>query len=169
MRTSKTASILLTGLVCLALTACGFSPMYGNDSAARNLSEIMVVTGDERIDFFLQEALIDEMGARQATGPYRLVTQTQSGRLALGIGADAIAQRFAVGLRVDYSLYYGQSTEPELSGRVSVEASYNVARQVFSSVQAQEDAETRAAQLAAERIAMELARASLSGELPAQR
>jgi LPS-assembly lipoprotein len=168
MRTSKTASILLTSLVCLALTACGFTPMYGSGSAARNLSDIIVETGGERIDFYLQEALLDEMDARHADGPYRLVTESSSSRMALGIGADAIAQRFAVGMRVDYRLYLGHATEPELEGRVSVEASYNVAREVYSSVAAQEDAEIRAAQLAAERIAMELARASLTGELAAR-
>ncbi|WP_300527091.1 LPS assembly lipoprotein LptE [Maricaulis sp.] len=162
MRTSKTASILLTSLVCLALSACGFSPMYGSGSAAHNLSDIIVQTGEERVDFYLQEALLDEMGARNARGPMRLVTRTETNRVGLGISADAVAVRFAVEVRVQYAIMEAGNSDPIMRGNVSAQASYNVASEVYSSVAAQEDAEIRAAQMAAERIVLELARASLT-------
>ena len=97
------AAVLIASLA-LGLSACGFTPMYGAGSAARGLEDIQVETGEERIDFLLQEALLDAMGARSASGPLTLRTQSTTNVLGLGIGAEAIAVRYAVQLSVSYEL-----------------------------------------------------------------
>ena len=162
---ARRLSLLLLSSLALSLSACGFTPMYGANSAARGLENISVETGEERIDFLLQEALLDTLGARGAGGSYVLRTETELSTVGLGIGADAIASRFAVQLRVNYSLYRPGVSEAVFSGRVSTEASYNASNAVYASQSAQSNAEERAASDAADRIAMQLARAARNGEL----
>ena len=160
MRSSPRA--LLVGLAVLAgltLSACGFSPMYGGAGVNHALSEIRVETGREQVDFKLQEALLDRMGARHASGPYTLRTESDTSRVPLGVGADAAVSRYAIGLSVDYGLYRDGDVEPVVSGTVRTEASYNIPQSVYASVAAERDATERAAQLAAERIANQLVRA----------
>lgn len=160
MRSSRRA--LLVGLAAsagLTLSACGFSPMYGGAGVNSALSDIRVETGREQVDFHLQEALLDRMGARHAVGPYTLRTESETTRAALGVGTDAAVSRYAIGLTVDYGLFRDGDVEPVVAGSVRTEASYNVPQSVYASVAAERDATERAAQLAAERIANQLVRA----------
>ncbi|WP_297730890.1 LPS assembly lipoprotein LptE [uncultured Maricaulis sp.] len=143
----------------LLVSSCGFSPMYGSHGVAQGLSDIRVQTGREQVDFHLQEALLERMGARHASGPFTLRTESDITRSPLGVGADAAVSRYAIGLDVDYGLYRDGDTDPVMTGTVSSEASYNVPRSVYATVAAERDATERAAQLAAERIANQLVRA----------
>ena len=90
MRVSGMIKGLLVASVALTLGACGFTPMYGGSGLAGNLSDIRVETGEERVDFLLQEALLDEMGARHASGPLTLRTETQLGADGAAILADGL-------------------------------------------------------------------------------
>ena len=62
----------------LALGACGFTPMYGSAGYGAGLSDIRVETGEERVDFLLQEALIEQMGSRHADGDLNLAARDAS-------------------------------------------------------------------------------------------
>ena len=159
MRVSGMIKGLLVASVALTLGACGFTPMYGGSGLAGNLSDIRVETGEERVDFLLQEALLDEMGARHANGPLTLRTETQLGADGLGLGADAIVRRFAIRLRVDYALYRDGETDPVVSGRTYGEASYDLSTSVYASMISEQDAQERAARMAADRLALQLVRA----------
>lgn len=154
---------LRLGLVAagtLALSACGFSPMYGAHGIANDLADIRVETGSERVDFLLEEALHDRLGSRHADGNLRLVTETESTTTGLGLGADAIASRFAVQVRVEYSLFDGRDeTRPVATGTIVGEAGYDVNTEVYNTVAAERDAEERAARVAADRLVSQLARA----------
>ena len=156
-RRSVIASLALT--VGLTATGCGFSPMYGNGGIAAGLSDIRVETGEERVDFLLQEALLDRMGARHADGPYTLRTRTDLDSIGLGVGADAVVRRYAINLDVQYELFRDGDSSPVLQGSISALASYDVADSVYASVTAEQDAQARAADQAAERLTAELARA----------
>lgn len=156
---ARSIAILLGLSGTLALSACGFSPMYGPHGVANSLSDIRVETGQERVDFLLQEALNDRFGSRHAAGALRLVTETSSSSIGLGVGADAIATRFAVRVTVDYELFDGSSERPISTGRVIGEAGYDVNREIYNTVAAERDAEERAANIAADRMVAQLARA----------
>ncbi|MBO6795773.1 LPS assembly lipoprotein LptE [Maricaulis sp.] len=158
------AAVLVLSLT-LGLSACGFTPMYGAGSAARGLEDVRIETGEERIDFLLQEALLDTMGARAATGPLTLRTQSTTNVLGLGIGAEAIAVRYAVQLRVSYEVVNSGSGNVVFAGQVSTEASYNASNEAYATQAARLDAEERAAGEVAERITMQLARAARNSEL----
>lgn len=152
---------LLTGLVlaaALALGACGFTPMYGAGGAATGLSDIRVQTGEERIDFLLQEALLDAMGSRYASGPYTLRTETDLSSIGLGIGADAIVQRFQIAVTVDYDVV-DESGAAIVSGQVTGQASYDLSSSPYASLASEQDAEERAARMAADRLTAHLVRA----------
>lgn len=152
---------LLTGLVLsatLALGACGFTPMYGAGGAATGLSDIRVETGEERIDFLLQEALLDAMGSRHAAGPYTLRTETDLSSIGLGIGADAIVQRFQIAVTVDYDVV-DESGAAIVSGQVTGQASYDLSSSPYASLASEQDAEERAARMAADRLTAHLVRA----------
>lgn len=154
--------ILLPGLVAavsLTLSACGFSPMHARTSPVGGLSDIRVETGSERIDFLLQEALLDNMGARGADGPYVLRTETEMRSTGLGIGADAIVRRFALDLRVNYAVFRDGQTDPILQGSATGQASYDLPSSVYASYVAEREAAERAAEVAAERITVQIARA----------
>jgi LPS-assembly lipoprotein len=151
--------IMIAASAGVALSGCGFSPMYGESGVSAALSDIRVETGREQVDFHLQEALLDRMGARHASGPYILRTESDTTRSPLGVGADAAISRYAIGLTVDYGLFRDGDVDPVITGTVRSEASYNVPLSVYASVSAERDATERAAQLAAERIANQLVRA----------
>lgn len=160
MRSSRRA--LLVGFIVsagLSLSACGFSPMYGGAGVHNSLSDIQVETGPEQVDFHLQEALLDRMGARHAAGPYTLRTESGTSRSPLGVGTDAAVSRYAIGLTVNYGLFRDGDVDAVMTGSVRTEASYNVPQSIYGSVAAERDATERAAQLAAERIANQLVRA----------
>lgn len=158
MRSSHLAAIAL--LLCLAagLSACGFTPLYGANGLASGLSEIRVETGRERIDFRLQEALLDGMGARHATGPYTLEATATVESEPFGVGADAIASRYAVQVTVRWRLMQEGTAEPVLTGNANSSASYDVPAGVYGALAAEADAENRAINTAADRIIAQLAR-----------
>jgi LPS-assembly lipoprotein len=164
MSVRRFSTLLIAGL-SLGLASCGFTPMYGNGNAARGLENVQVETGEERVDFMLQEALLDTMGSRHAGDGRTLRTETELRATSLGIGADAIARRFAIRLSVDYQLVDDRSGDVLFAGSVSTEASYNASNAAYASQTAQLDAEERAAEDAADRITMQLARAARNGEL----
>jgi len=146
-------------LTLTTLSGCGFSPMYGTSGVANGLQYIRVETGQERFDYLLQEALYDQLGSRGLAGLYTLRTETDISSLGLGVGADAIAARFAVRLSVQYELFVDGQSDAVMSGHASGEASYDVSSSVYGSLSAERDAQERAAQMAAERIIVQLARA----------
>lgn len=158
--TFRALRLSLAAAGTLALSACGFAPMYGPHGIANGLSDIRIETGPERVDFLLEEALHDRLGSRHAAGDLRLVTETESTSTGLGVGADAIASRFAVQVQVRYQLFdVNDETRPIASGRVIGEAGYDVNREVYNTVAAERDAEERAAHIAADRLVSQLARA----------
>lgn len=142
----------------LALSACGFTPMHARSGPAAGLSDIRIETGEERADFLLQEALLDRMAARHATGPYTLRTQTDQSSLGLGVGADAIVARFAIRLDVSYALYREGAAVPVAQGLVTGQASYDLSNSVYASLVSEQEAEERAAEMAAERVVNQLVR-----------
>jgi LPS-assembly lipoprotein len=159
MRAKRSVITGLVFLVSAMLTGCGFTPMYGSAGLANGLQDISVVTGPERVDFLLQEALYDRLGSRGASGRYTLQTTTEINKLGLGVGADAIAARFAVELEVQYELHMAGNADALVTGRISSEASYDVSSSVYASLAAERDAEERAAQMVANRLVIQLARA----------
>ncbi|WP_339746303.1 LPS assembly lipoprotein LptE [uncultured Maricaulis sp.] len=158
MRSFRFSVAALVILSFSALSACGFTPLYGANAVTSGLSDIRVETGQERIDFRLQEALLDGMSARHAAGPYTLHATTTVLSQPFGVGVDAIASRFAVQVSVQWQLVREGSLEPILTGIANSDASYDVPAGVYGGLAAESDAENRAIGVAADRIITQLAR-----------
>lgn len=159
MRSLRLAVSALLLLATAGLSGCGFSPMYGSNGVSAELSNIRVETGRERVDFRLQEALIDGMGARSAAGPYTIRATTTMTSTPFGVGADAIASRYALRITVNWQLYLDGSIDPVLIGVARSDASYDVPAGIYGALASEADAEDRAVGIAADRIIIQLARA----------
>lgn len=158
MRSLRLAVMALALLFVGGLSACGFSPLYGANGVASGLSEIRVETGRERIDFRLQEALLDGMGARHAAGPYTLRATASVESEPFGVGADAIARRYSVRVTVGWQVLRDGNVDPVLTGTARSDVSYDVPAGVFGALAAEADAEDRAVSAAADRLIAQLAR-----------
>ncbi len=158
MRTRRFCLSALALFGATSLSACGFTPMYGEASPANQLSDILIETGEERVDFYLQEALKDALNARNADGPYILRTQTRRQRVGLGVSTDEEARRYAVRIIVSYELIRDEFSEPVMTGSAEAEAGFNAPDEIFSIEIAERDAELRAAEAVAERIQIQLYR-----------
>jgi LPS-assembly lipoprotein len=158
MRSVRLAVTALALLFVSGLSACGFTPLYGANGVASGLSDIRVETGQERVDFRLQEALLDGMGARHAAGPYTLRATATVESEPFGVGADAIASRYAVKVSVRWQLMRDGTIDPVLTGSTRSDASYDVPAGVYGALTAEADAEDRAIGTAADRVIAQLAR-----------
>ena len=151
----------------LALTGCGFAPLYGQPGVVRNLAAIDVVAPEGRTGFLIREHLDDAFAKnRAAPAAYRMHLQLYETRYPRGIRVDNVATRFEYVLTADYTLTSIASGAPAKNGRVRVELTYDSADQPYASVAAQQDAQDRAAQEAARRIQLELAAWLANGAKP---
>ena len=158
MRTRRTLLACLALSATLGLGACGLTPLYANTQTADTLSDFTIVTGEERVDFLLQQALMDAMNARQGNGRFELRTQTEQNSIAQGIGADALVQRYTIELDVRYQVFQTGAVDPVLTGRARGSASYDLSTSPYAALSSEQDAEERAAQMAADRITTQLLR-----------
>ncbi len=77
------------------LSACGFTPMYGETGVSGGLSRIAVTTPDDRLGYRLREQLEDAFGRDGAQAPlYRLTTEVEQSRRPLGRRIDDTASRY---------------------------------------------------------------------------
>ncbi|WP_417495045.1 LPS assembly lipoprotein LptE [Maricaulis sp.] len=164
MRPLRLALSTLLLIASAGLSACGFTPMYGTNGVSSELADIRVETGRERVDFRLQEALLDGMGARSASGPYTIRATTSVTSTPFGVGADAIASRYALRITVNWQLYQDGTIDPVMTGVARSDASYDVPAGVYGALASEADAEDRAINIAADRIITQLARAMQDGQ-----
>ncbi|WP_019960435.1 LPS assembly lipoprotein LptE [Woodsholea maritima] len=143
-------------VLTLTLSACGFRPLYSDQSLLGQLTAMQIEAGDERVDYFLQQSLENAFGSVEEASPYRLVVQTTGQSSGLGISASDIASRFRYDLRVNYQLINDRRSEEVTTGRFKTSAFYDAPRSPYALYTARQDAETRAANDAADRLARRL-------------
>lgn len=151
---------LLASLAALAVSGCGFTPLYATGGVAPGLSAIEVDAPQTRTGYLLREEL-DDAFARNRGEPatYRLALRIEEDRRARGLRVDDVATRYEVLLRVDYVLLrQGGSATPLTQGRAEVSVTYDSADQPYAGVAASIDGQERAASQAAQRIRLDLAR-----------
>ena len=143
----------------LALSACGFTPMYGDSGAGSALTRIGVTAQDDRLGYRLREQLEDALAFnRSATPLYRLTTEVQQSRRPLGRRIDDTATRYELTVKAAWTLTptSGGST---LTGTQTVTTTYGSADQPYAAIAAQQDGEDRAAAELARLIRLDLLQA----------
>ncbi|WP_158272034.1 LPS assembly lipoprotein LptE [Marinicauda salina] len=135
----------------IALAGCGFRPLYGGAPYAA-LAGARVEAGPERVDYLVQNALRDHLGAGDSR--YRITLNTETDERSLGVSASGRATRYALVITVDYRLDGGPEA---VSGRISETAYFDAPNEPYALIATRSNAEERAARLAAERLARALA------------
>ena len=149
--------------VGIALTACGFRPLYAigpnglgpGDAMAGIYIELI----PERVGYQLRNHLLDRLGAAGSSdgAAYRLKISLREQSLGVAIRPNASITRYNYTLQARYDLIPTDGTAAVKSGNVSALAAYNVATAPYATVVAEQDASNRAAGDIAERLRVELA------------
>ena len=142
----------------LALSGCGFSPLYGAPGVTAQLTSIDVTTPPGRTGQLIREHLDDAMGRNKGSSPqYRMDLNLSETRYPRGIRVDNVATRYEYVLIASYTLTALPSGSAVKRGTARVEVTYDSADQPYASIAAQQDAQDRAAAEAARKIELELA------------
>ena len=157
--------LLATIGISFALSACGFHPLYGDTTidskVAPTLAAVYVEPVPDRVGYDLRNQLLDLFNATgQADGAvYRLQVRVNETEDAVVLQTNTAITRYNYTLTAHYDLIPRESTSPVKSGDVTALSAYNVAAAPFlySTVQAERDAKSRAANDIVERIRTELA------------
>ncbi|HET6522610.1 MAG TPA: LPS assembly lipoprotein LptE [Geminicoccaceae bacterium] len=178
-------------LLALLLTAaaglggCGCRPIYGRDpemAAAgapgdrpvrAEMAAVRVVGLNDRLGQALYNDLLDELNPAgiEVSPRYDLVVRTSRGTQALAIQLDNQITRYNLTLAAAFQLRRRADNRPLYRSTVRRVASYNVRREPFATLIAEQDAERRAAREVSEDIGRQLAvlfaRGFDDGEAPA--
>ena len=154
MRRLALALVSLVGL-----SACGFTPMYGDAGVSGSLSRIAVTTQDDRLGYRVREQLEDALGRDGSQAPlYRLETSVEHSRRPLGRRIDDTATRYELTVRGAWTLIPLNGGDP-ITGTETVTTTYAAADQPYAAIAAQQDGEERAAAELARQIRLDLMRA----------
>lgn len=158
MRRRGLALVSLVGL-CLGVSACGFTPLYGDAGLGSSLSRIAVTTQDDRLGYRVREQLEDALG-RNASQPalWTLRATVDQSRRPLGRRIDDTATRYELTVKGSWTLTPADGGAP-LSGVETVTTTYAAADQPYAAIAGQQDGEDRAAAELARLIRLELMRA----------
>ncbi|WP_429912795.1 hypothetical protein [Glycocaulis sp.] len=138
---------LIAAAAFFVLAACGFQPLYGGQSA-ETLSNVTVsVSGDERLSYLTETALLERVGVSQGDAGTLSVT-LRTGQQRLGVSADGQATRVALNVRASYQL----SGRNPARGRVTERVVFETPSQPYALVAARSNAERRAAEMVADAV-----------------
>lgn len=144
--------------LALALSACGFTPMYGATEAGSSLTRIAVSTPDDRLGYRLREQLEDALAFDRSAAPqYRMAVAVEQNRRPLGRRIDDTATRYELTVKGTWTLTPVAGGEP-MSGVETVTTTYAAADQPYAAIAAQQDGEDRAAAELSRLIRLDLLR-----------
>lgn len=154
-------------LSTLALSACGFTPLYGERGVTAGLGAIEVVAAPGRAGYLLREQLEDALARDAGAAPsHRLTYSVEEHRYSRGLRIDNAANRYELNLRVNWVLVDATTGSEVRRGASTAVVTYDAADQPYAAIAAQQDGQERAAAEVARKIQLDLA-AWLAGKAPA--
>ncbi len=154
----RSPHILAVVLLALAVSACGFTPMYGATEAGSSLTRIAVSTPDDRLGYRLREQLEDALAFDRTAAPqYRMVVVVEQNRRPLGRRIDDTATRYELTVKGAWTLTPVAGGQP-MTGVETVTTTYAAADQPYAAIAAQQDGEDRAAAELSRLIRLDLLR-----------
>jgi LPS-assembly lipoprotein len=159
----------------LALSGCGFEPLYGDSGSATqaDLSRVRIAAIQDAPDPFgrnapvargaqeLRNFLLDRVTPRGgARAPlYELRVSLTEAKSVLGIRSDESATRATLNLAAGFSLVRLDNNQVMLQSSARSEVSYNILRNEFATISVESDARRRGARELSEAIAHQVANA----------
>ncbi len=158
---TRHTSWLATGVLGLAsalLTGCGVTPLYATPGLSSGLSSIQVEAPNGRVAYLVRESLDDDLARDKNADPaWRLSFTVNQTRDPRGLTINDYAQRYQVGLTIDYTLTNLATGQVAHTGRVISQVSYDAANDPYAGIAARQDSQQRAAADAARKIEIDLA------------
>ncbi len=152
-------ALALALVSAMGLSACGFTPLYGDAGSGSSLSRIAVTTQDDRLGYRVREQLEDALGRDGSQAPlWRLQTAIEQSRKPLGRRIDDTATRYELTVRGAWTLT-PSSGGAAIAGVETVTTTYAAADQPYAAIAAQQDGEERAAAELARLIRLDILRA----------
>jgi len=151
---------MLGGLT--ALSACGFRPLYGEDSPEQALRGRLAVgkithgTLPDRLGFRLAEALRSGIG-EGGTPQYRIDADVTVTEFGLAITPDNATTRYNLTGTANWSLTPLAGSQPVMKGVAESHTAYSATASVYATRIARRDAESRLGRALAERILIQIA------------
>ncbi len=152
-------SRLLISLVFMSLiTACGFQPLYGeqtqNAKVTGKLASTYVMPIDSREGQFVRNELLDRITPKgiPQRAKYRLQVRLNEGKQGLAIDQDSSTNRYNLTLTAKYTLFAANGKDVIHKGSAQSIASYNVVTSDFANLSAEQNAQKRSALVLAEKI-----------------
>lgn len=152
-------SRLIFSLLALNLvTACGFQPLYGEQTQNANVSGKLAATYilpiDGRDGQIVRNELLDLITPKgiPATAAYRLSIRLGERKQRLAIDQDDSTNRFNLTLTAKYTLLASNGKDVIYKGSAQSIASYNIVTSDFANLSAEQNARKRSALVLAEKI-----------------
>jgi len=155
---SRVWPVVALGLAGVAVTGCGFTPLYGAPGVTQGLARIAVTAPPGRVGYLLRQNLDDALGRDKSTPvAYRLEMTLAQTRGPRGLTRTDVADYYDVGLTVRYNLIAIETGKVVTTGSVASQVSYDDSGQAYADIAAAQDADARIAADAARRIEIKLA------------
>lgn len=162
MSCSRRAFLSICLPAALALSGCGFHPLYGKEdgksSTVPDLASIKIDTIADRTGQLVQSALLDRLTpkGKPAKPKYHLHVTLSETRQGLGILKDETASRSNYVLIANFVLS-NRDGQNLYSSTASSQASYNILTEHYASTASEKDARDRTAVEIADAITSQLA------------
>lgn len=149
----------------LALTGCGFQPMYGSAGVggadvADKMRAVEIAGIPERPGQKLRNALIDRMhGAGPASAAYRLEVSYTAGEQKIAVAKDASAERYQLVFRAPYRLIDKASGKVLLNATARTNIVYDSLEEQYGLLVSRENGYDRAIYEVSEEITLRVAAA----------
>jgi LPS-assembly lipoprotein len=141
-----------------AVGGCGFTPLYATPGLSKGLSSIQVEAPNGRVAYLVRESLDDDLARdKDATPAYRLDFTVDQTRDPRGLTINDYAQRYQVGVTIDYTLTDLATGQVVHHGKAVSDVSYDAANDPYAGIAARQDSQQRAASDVARKIEIELA------------
>ncbi len=160
MKPKKAGLLFATIAGGLALTGCGFKPIYAvSEDGSASINQrvaIGVVNAPEDLHPLIVSALADRIALKKGeTAQYELTVDAKETAERLAVQIDATVTRYNYRLNARYGLR-DLSTGETTKGRARAVTSYNIVSSQYSTLFAERTAQEKAARLLAEEIERDL-------------
>ncbi|GAB4363007.1 MAG: LPS assembly lipoprotein LptE [Kiloniellaceae bacterium] len=157
------AGLVLAAAGAVALSGCGFEPLYGpginNAEVADSLAAVRVEPLNDRAGQQMHNFLRDRLNPRgqPVNADYRLRVQLSERLEELGVRRDETATRANLRMVAQFTLLSADGHTPLLNGRSASTASYDILTNPFATTVSEDAARERALREVADDIQTRLA------------